>query len=261
MIDAPNAVFDVKSMPWIRWAQRLFGQHDSRLDRLEEASGNGGSAFSALKQWVGDALSSIQQSVTDTVNNVLANYSTTSQMNTAIGTAISGNITPNTVTSNGETVNGTATFNGNMFNVTGKNTPVTSGFVATYYNSDGRYGATASSGAVKTDLTPIQPADLDALMALTPYWGRYIWDSPDSPRKAFLLAEDVQAAGFGPDVAPVVEGDQPMNIGLEDDPVLINPGTAWTINEAKLVPVLLAITQNLAAENKALTARLDAAGL
>ena len=125
---------------------------------------------------------------------------------------------------------------------------------------DGRLGATASSAAVKVDLAAMGDADAAKLLAITPYWGRYMWDDPDSPLKAFLLAEDLQEAGFGPDIAPVVEGDGPQNIGTEEEPVLIEPGKAWTLNEPKLIPLILAALRAQQAQIDALAASLAAAG-
>lgn len=193
------------------------------------------------------------------IATIQATYSTTAQMNTAI--AHPGAINPTTVNSGSQTVTGDINLSGDLYTPHGRATPVTSNYVAAYLNNDGRLGATASSAAVKVDLAAMDAADAAKLLAVTPYWGRYMWDDPDSPMKAFLLAEDVQAAGFGPDIAPVVDGDTAMNIGTEEQPVLMQPGQAWTINEAKLVPSLLAIVRMQQAQIDALTSRLDAAGL
>lgn len=132
-------------------------------------------------------------------------------------------------------VGGDINLTGDLYSPHGRSTPVTSGYVSAWLNTDGRLGATASTRASKRDLVPL--TDLSGLLSLTPYLGRYVWDADDAPLKVFLIADEVQAAGFGPDVAP-----------LDED------GEAFTVNYSQMVVPLLAAVQ-------ALTARLDAAGL
>jgi hypothetical protein len=131
-------------------------------------------------------------------------------------------------------------------------------------------GYSPSSTVVKTELTPITAADVQKLLELTAYWGRYIWDAEDVPPRVFLLAADVQAAGFGPDVAPVVTGGDPLvMIGTDGQPILdadgnqctVPAGEAYTINYSQLVVPLLAAAKAQQAEIAALSARLDAAGI
>jgi hypothetical protein len=132
-------------------------------------------------------------------------------------------------------VGGDINLTGDLYTPHGHATPVTSGYVSAWLNGDGRLGATASTRASKRDLVPL--TDLTGLMSLTPYLGRYIWDAEDAPLSMFLIADEVQAAGFGPDVAPLDEN-----------------GKAFTVNYSQMVVPLLAAVQSL-------SARLAAAGL
>lgn len=129
-------------------------------------------------------------------------------------------------------------------------------------------GISASSEIVKTDLVPMAPADAAKLLGLIPYWGRYVWDDPQSPPKVFLLAEDVQTAGFGPDVAPVADAPYPM-VGTDGKPILdatgqpcvVPAGKAYSINYSQLVVPLVAVVKNQQAEIADLNARLKAANI
>lgn len=122
---------------------------------------------------------------------------------------------------------------------------VTTDYVAGWINSDGTLGTSPSSRTVKKNLTPMDeesPAGVDAvtaLLSLVPYWGHYSWDDDGSPLKVFLIAEEVAAAGFGPDVAPVKDGD------------------AYTVNYSQLVVPLIAALQQERAERLALQARVE----
>ncbi|WP_243063180.1 hypothetical protein [Humibacter sp. RRB41] len=199
------------------------------------------------------------------IATIQATYSTTAQMNAAI--ASPGNITPGNVTASGTVqggglvstgsasiatglgVGGNMSAGGQVVSAAPIKSPgshgynVTTSYVAGWIDGDGTFGTSPSSGAVKVDLAVIADADSRKILDVVPYWGRYEWDAPDSPLKAFVLAEDVQAAGFGPDVAPTVDDDAPRNIGTEDDPVLIQPGKAWTVNYSQLVVPLLALAR------------------
>lgn len=135
---------------------------------------------------------------------------------------------------------------------------VTSNYVACWIDGNGTFGTSPSSGAVKVDLSAFTDADAEKILSVVPYWGRYMWDAPDSPLKSFVKAEDVQGAGFGPDIAPVVSGDEPLNIGTEEDPVLIQPGNAWTVNYSQLVVPLLALARAQQAQIEDLETRLKA---
>lgn len=112
---------------------------------------------------------------------------------------------------------------------------VVSGYQAMWINSDGTIGISASTRDSKKDLVPL--TNFAPLMALKPYLGRYVWDAETEPLKQFLIAEDVVAAGFGPDVAPLDESGSPLSV-----------------NYSQLVPALIAKVQEL-------DARLTKAGL
>lgn len=112
---------------------------------------------------------------------------------------------------------------------------VTTGYKAGWINNDGQVGFSPSTRRVKKDLVKF-PEDLAAaFLALTPYLGRYTWDAEDEPLKVFLIAEEAEAAGFGPDVVPV-----------DDD------GDPETINYSQLVVPLLAVVKQLEARVVAL---------
>ncbi|WP_022891235.1 hypothetical protein [Agromyces subbeticus] len=159
-----------------------------------------------------------------------------------------GNIAPGSVTASGN-----VTAAGQVFSQAPIRSPgshdyiVTTGYVAGWINSDGTLGTSPSSRTVKKNLTAMEtrsPADVDAaeaLMSLVPYWGHYSWDDDGSPLKVFLIAEDVQAAGFGPDVAPVND-----------------EGDAFTVNYSQLVVPLLAALRDERRERLTLAARVTA---
>lgn len=109
---------------------------------------------------------------------------------------------------------------------------VVTGYQAMWINNDGTIGVSASNRDSKKDLVPL--TDVDPILTLQPYLGRYIWDDETAPLKQFLIAEDVHAAGFGPDVAPLDDSGAPLSI-----------------NYSQLVPALIATV-------KELSARLDA---
>lgn len=138
------------------------------------------------------------------------------------------------------------------------------------YLDGGTYqlGYVPSTVEVKTGLTPMTATDAAKFLQLTPYWGRYVWDDPAAPLKVFFLAEDVAAAGFGPDVVPRVEL-KPLTIETANGPVLdasgnpivIPVGGAVTINYGQMVVPLMAIARAQDAQIRALEARLTAAGI
>jgi hypothetical protein len=119
-------------------------------------------------------------------------------------------------------------------------------------------GYAPSSEAVKKSLVEMDRADAEALLNLTPYWGRYLWDAPDSPPKAFFLAEEVRAAGFGPDIAPVVVNEPLEMIGADGpilnehgEPIVIPVGEAYTVNYSQMVVPMLGLCRALAADRDA----------
>lgn len=146
--------------------------------------------------------------------------------------------------------------------------------VATSYKAvwiDGatyQLGYSPSSQVVKTSLAAMGAADAQKLLNVTPYWGRYVWDDPAHPLRVFLLAGDVQAAGFGPDVAPVVEGADPLVMVDTTGSPIIDPttgqpctvpaGDAYTINYSQLVVPLVAAYQQTTATIQAMQAQITA---
>jgi hypothetical protein len=124
------------------------------------------------------------------------------------------------------------------------NYQVTTGYKAAWINNDGQVGFSPSTIRVKKDLEVFPDALIDSFMTLTPYLGRYTWDDENTPKKVFLVAEDVEGAGFGPDVVPVdAEG---------------NPET---VNYSQVVVPLLAAVKRQQAWLVALEQRLTDAGL
>lgn len=176
------------------------------------------------------------------------------------GATVTGALSAGTVNSGNVVSSGQVQSNGSPFlSVPSHNYIVNKGnWVAGWIDSDGQIGTSPSTAATKTDLAVMTGTEIDGLHA---YWGRYVWDDPTSPLKVFVLAEDVQAAGFGPDVAPVVEG-QPQNVSANPAaPIMVQPGSAWTVNYSQLVVPLLAAVKAQAARITALDTRLKNAGI
>jgi hypothetical protein len=192
-----------------------------------------GTSIASLVDQVQAALANIDATVTAAI---AANSYTKSQIDSKV--ASPGNISPGNVNASGQVVSASPIKSPGSH---GYN--VTTSYVAGWIDGDGTFGTSPSSGAVKVDLAVIADADARKILGVVPYWGRYEWDAPDTPLKAFVLAEDVQSSGFGPDVAPIVDGDEPRNIGTDDDPVMIQPGHAWTVNYSQLVVPLLALAR------------------
>jgi hypothetical protein len=166
----------------------------------------------------------VTQTIVDTViATVQDEYSTTDEMNAKI--ANPGAISPSSVSASGNIDSAGRVYSAGAFVSPGSRaTIVTVGYVNAYLGGDGTLGYQPSTRKVKKDLVAF-PDDLaDRLLNLTPYLGRYTWDADTDPLKVFLIAEDVQDAGFGPDVVP-----------LDQD------GNAATVNSAQLVPALLAL--------------------
>lgn len=156
-----------------------------------------------------------------------------------------GAISPTSVASSGDvSSSGRVSSNGSPFqSVPSHNYSVTSGYVAAWINSDGQIGTSASTRAVKKDLEDFPTELAAAFLGLTPYLGRYTWDDETVPLSVFLLAEDVAAAGFGPDVVPVDDAGAPRSI-----------------NYSQLVVPLLAALQAQQTQLDALSTRVTAAG-
>jgi hypothetical protein len=195
-------------------------------------------------------------------------YYTQVETDSQIATAVAspGDIAPEDVTASGQVSSALPFKSAGTFGYL-----VANNYQSVWQDGDTfQLGYSPSSTVVKTALTPITAADVQELLGLTAYWGRYIWDAEDVPPRVFLLAADVQAAGFGPDVAPVVTGDDPLiMIGTDGKPILdadgnqctVPAGEAYTINYSQLVVPLLATAKAQQAEIAALGARLDAAGI
>lgn len=98
---------------------------------------------------------------------------------------------------------------------------VSTGYVACWINNDGSFGYSPSTRASKKNLTPMRGRTALS-QAVTPYWGHYLTDADDDPLRVFLVAEEVAAAGYGPDLVP-----------LNED------GEIFTLNYAQIVPLLL----------------------
>jgi hypothetical protein len=177
-----------------------------------------------------------------TIYDLLASQYWT-QTETASHIASPGDIAPGNVTASGNvSAAGTTTSTGVIISPGSFAYQVQHGYVSAWINDDGTFGFSPSSVDTKTDLAEM--SDPTPILGITPYWGRYKWDAPDSPLKAFVLAEDVAGAGFGPDVAPL-DGD----------------GKPFTVNYSQLVVPLLSAVRAQQKQINALTARLNAAGL
>lgn len=226
-------------------------------DRLAELETPTGTSMNSLVAQVQEAIANIDATVTASIN---ANSYTKSEIDSRDALRVA---------KAGDTMSGSLTVNGQVDSAGSplKSQPSYNYMVATGYKGawiDGatyQIGYSPSAEVVKTDLTPMDDDAVRRLLSIVPFWGRYLWDADDSEPKAFLLAADVQRAGFGPDVAPVVEGE-PLRMVNADGPVLdangdevvLPVGEAYSVNYSQLVVPLLAAVRSL-------SARLDAAGL
>lgn len=152
------------------------------------------------------------------------------------GIGAGGGISAASVTTTGDIASSGTVTSANAFVSPGSRaTVVTVGYVNAYLDGDGVLGYQPSTRRVKKDLQAVPDVLGDALLGLTPYLGRYEWDDASTPLKVFLIAEDVQEAGFGPDVVPLdAEG---------------NPAT---VNSQNLIPVLLSLIKRQDARIRAL---------
>lgn len=227
--------------------------------RLAELETPTGTSVNSLVDQVQLAIADIDTTV---VASITANSYTKTQIDGLVANPPAGsNVTGDVLAS------GQVSSNGSPL----KSQPSYNYAVATSYKGawiDGvtfQIGYSASSELVKSDLQEMQDPQI---LGLTPYWGRYVWDTPDSPLKVFLLASDVQQAGFGPDVAPVVEGEPLHMHGMDGEPILVDGeeviipvGQAYTINYGQLVVPLIAAYKQQQQQIADLTARLTAAGI
>jgi hypothetical protein len=189
---------------------------------------------------------------------IAANSYTKSQIDSKV--ASPGNIAPGNVVASGQVQSN----GGPLKSLPSHNYTVSSGYVATWTDGDGTIGTSPSTGTVKTSLTEMTADDARNLLSLTPYWGRYVWDDDESPLKVFFLAEDVRAAGFGPDVAPTVVGEPLTLVNPDGSPVLdadgnqavVPVGEAWTVNYSQMVVPLIAAWHDGAQQMQALQATI-----
>lgn len=268
----PRLILPPESMPWGRWIQDqvsdLKTQASLRAQGEDMSNNTQAATIRTLQQVVGN----LQTQVAEAIQQ--SSY-TQDQINAKV--ANPGDIAPGNVTASGN-----VTAAGQVVSAAPLKSPgshgynVTSSYVAGWIDGDGTLGTSPSTGLVKTSLTPMTATDAQKLLNLTPYWGRYVWDSDTSPLKVFFLAEDVRAAGFGPDVAPVVI-DEPLSLVNPDgtpvldsngNPATVPVGEAWTVNYSQMVVPLIAAwhdgaekMQAMQAQIDALNARLTAAGI
>jgi len=223
-----------------------------RLSVLERPTGT---QLSSLVAQVQAALANIAATV---AAEIAANSLTTSEIEALV--AAPGNISPGNVIAAGQVQSNGAP----LKSLPSHNYTVSSGYVATWTDGDGTIGTSPSTGTVKKDLAEMTADDARNLLSLTPYWGRYVWDDADSPLKVFFLAEDVRAAGFGPDVAPTVVGEPLQLVNPDGTPVLdadgnqavVPVGQAWTVNYSQMVVPLIAAWHDGAQQMAAMQAQI-----
>jgi hypothetical protein len=254
-----------------------FGKQNADKERqtreVRDALRIDGSQFVKLYEKMQALVANLSTTVSDLVNTLVPALTyTKAQVDTKI--ASPGNISPGNVTASGNvSASGNVTASGQVDSAGSplKSQPSYNYLVATSYKSawiDGvtyQVGYAPSSEAVKTSLSEMDRADADALLNMVPYWGRYLWDEPDSPPKVFFLAEAVRQAGFGPDIAPVVEGEPLAMVGTDGpilnengEPVVIPVGEAYTVNYSQMVVPLLNLCRVQADQIGDLTARIEA---
>lgn len=240
-------------------------------ERLAELEGPNGTSMNSLVDQVQDAIANI----TTTVNAaIVANSYTKTQIDNLVanppaGSNVTGNVTASGNVSAGGDVSSSGQVSSNGAPL--KSQPSYNYVVTTSYKGvwiDGatfQLGYSSSAEASKKDLAQMTADDARRLLNLTPYWGRYVWDDESMPLKVFFLAEDVQAAGFGPDVAPVVEGEPfamvdstgaPV-VGADGNPIVIPVGQAYTINYSQLVVPLIAAWRDGAEQMRAMKQALQ----
>ena len=196
-----------------------------------------GSQFVRLYEKMQALVANLQTTVTDLVNTIVPSLTYT-RAETDAKVASPGDISPSNVTASGSvSAAGGVSAAGQVYSEAPLRSPgsrsyvVSTSYAGAWVNSDGTIGISPSTRALKKNLLPMSersPADVDAveaLLGLTPYWGHYEWDDDGSPLKSFLIAEEVYEAGFGPDVAPTVDGEP------------------FTLNYSQLVPALIAALQ------------------
>ena len=144
----------------------------------------------------------------------------------------------------GVSIGASATLTGDVF--IPNRTPVISGYAAAWINSDGRIGISASSERYKQDITPREYAleQIDAIEVVS----------------YRLIAAVEQYGDFALTDSGVI-AEQLVEVGLPEFVVFNPDGTAETVMYDRLTVVAIAGVQQLAAQVRALTTRLDKAGL
>lgn len=249
----PQPNLNPEAMPWARDKDQRLLKLEADAVRRAQGEVNSNSQQNSTLGQLGQQLVILQGLVDDLTQQVADAIAANSYTAAVIDSKIAN---PVDVTASGRVYS-----TGPLVSPGSHDYNVSVGYVAAWINGDGTIGTSPSSGAVKVDLAVFTDDDSKKLLGVKAYWGRYMWDSSESQLKAFVLAEDLQNAGFGPDVAPTVDGDEPRNIGTKDDPVLVEPGKAWTVNYSQLVVPLIALAQSQQKQIDDLTARLDAADL
>jgi len=205
-------------------------------------------AIRELGPSVAASLLPVVSNLETTINEKLASgYYTNTQTDAKV--ASPGTIAPVDVNASGSVkAGGDVTAGGQVVSQLPLKSPGSYGFQTVgpnykvaYIDPDGRIGFSPSTRDSKKDLEVMPEAMADAFLGLTPYLGHYLADDDAVPLRPFLIAEDVAAAGFGPDVVPCDE-----------------EGNALTVNAPQLVPVLLAVARKQAAQLSDLGARLAA---
>lgn len=206
---------------------------EGQAARLRELERPGGTAIAQLYNQVQTALANITTTVTDAINAL--SY-TRAEIDNLVANPPAGSNVTGTVSATGDVVaQGNITAFGRVTSALPLTSPgsfayqVTHGYVSAWINDDGQVGFSPSNRDSKTDLEPLAAGN--GILSVKPYLGRYKTDAPDAPLKVFVIAEDVVAAGFGPDVAPINDAGEP-----------------FTVNYSQLVVPLLAELQALRVE-------------
>lgn len=221
--------------------EQIAGRFLDQSERLRELERPTGTSIGSLLQQVQQTLANIVSQVNTIATNwMAANAYTKAQVDAKV--ASPGTIAPSDVNASGNVVaGGQVTSTQPLKSIGSFNYQVTTGYKAAWINNDGQVGFSPSTREVKKDLEPF-PADLtSAFLNLTPYLGRYTWDDETEPLKVFLIAEDAQAAGFGPDVVPLDEDGNPV-----------------AINYSQMVVPLLAIVKQQQAQIDTMAKRIEA---
>lgn len=120
----------------------------------------------------GTNIARLLQKVREALVNINATVKAATDSYLSTGTVNMANLVINALTASGS-----VSAAGPIFTPHGRATPVTTGYVSAWLNSDGRVGATASSIQFKQDIEPADTAaEVDALLRLALIRFRYIED-------------------------------------------------------------------------------------